>query len=45
MKKIFLIVLLISAYFFGGAQTKEIWTCPMHPQIKWINPVNVLYAE
>jgi CopA family copper-resistance protein len=38
MKKIFLIVLLVSAYFFGSAQTKEIWTCPMHPQIKMDKP-------
>ncbi|HKC36713.1 MAG TPA: multicopper oxidase domain-containing protein, partial [Chitinophagaceae bacterium] len=34
MKKIFLIVLLISAYSFINAQTKVIWTCPMHPQIQ-----------
>src|SRR5258705_2316943 len=34
MKKIFLIVLFISAYSFINAQTKVIWTCPMHPQIQ-----------
>jgi CopA family copper-resistance protein len=38
MKKIFLIMLLASAYFFGNAQTKVIWTCPMHPQIKMDKP-------
>jgi CopA family copper-resistance protein len=38
MKKIFLIVLLVTAYFFAGAQTKTIWTCPMHPQIKMDKP-------
>ena len=34
MKKIFFVVLMISAYFLGNAQTKVIWTCPMHPQIQ-----------
>src|SRR5215218_3513966 len=38
MKKIFLIVLLVSAYVFAGAQTKTIWTCPMHPQIQRSGP-------
>ena len=38
MKKILLIVVLISAYFFADAQTKVIWTCPMHPQIKMDKP-------
>src|SRR5215203_2330870 len=38
MKKIFLIVLLASAYFFAGAQTKTIWTCPMHSQIQKSGP-------
>src|SRR5215216_705387 len=40
MKKIFLIVLLVSACFFAGAQTKTIWTCPMHSQIKKDKPGN-----
>jgi CopA family copper-resistance protein len=34
MKKIFLILFLISAYVLAAAQTKVIWTCPMHPQIQ-----------
>jgi CopA family copper-resistance protein len=38
MKKVFFIVLLVSAYFFADAQTKVIWTCPMHPQIKMDKP-------
>jgi CopA family copper-resistance protein len=38
MKKIFLLVFLINAYFFSDAQTKVIWTCPMHPQIKMDKP-------
>lgn len=41
MKKILLIVLLVSAYFLAGAQqTKVIWTCPMHPQIQKSGPGN-----
>src|SRR5690349_5283337 len=38
MKKIFLLVLLVSAVLFGNAQTRIIWTCPMHPQIKKEKP-------
>lgn len=38
MKKILLIVVLISAYFFADAQSKVIWTCPMHAQIKKDKP-------
>ena len=38
MKKIFLIVLFISAYSLVNAQTKVIWTCPMHAQIKKDKP-------
>lgn len=38
MKKIFLIVLLASAYLIANAQTKVIWTCPMHAQIQKDNP-------
>jgi len=39
MKKIYLILLFISAYFFVNAQTtKVIWTCPMHTQIKKDKP-------
>lgn len=38
MKKIFFVVLLVSAYFFADAQTKAIWTCPMHPQIQKSGP-------
>jgi len=34
MKKIFLVALMITAYFFADAQTKVIYTCPMHPQIQ-----------
>jgi FtsP/CotA-like multicopper oxidase with cupredoxin domain len=40
MKKIFLIVLFISTYSFINAQTKVIWTCPMHAQIKKDKPGN-----
>jgi CopA family copper-resistance protein len=40
MKKIFLIVMLTSAYCFANAQTKVIYTCPMHPQIKKDKPGN-----
>ncbi len=38
MKKIFFIVLMISAYCFADAQTKVIYTCPMHPEIKKDKP-------
>ena len=38
MKKIFLVAVLICGYLFAAAQTKTIWTCPMHPQIKKDNP-------
>jgi len=38
MKKIFFLVLFISAYSFLNAQTKVIWTCPMHAQIKRDKP-------
>ena len=38
MKKIFFLVLFISAYSFLNAQTKVIWTCPMHAQIKREKP-------
>src|SRR5678810_579655 len=39
MKKVFLALLFISAYFFVNAQTtKVIWTCPMHTQIKKDKP-------
>jgi CopA family copper-resistance protein len=38
MKKILLIVLMVGAYFFADAQTKTIWTCPMHPQIQKSGP-------
>ena len=32
--------MLTSAYFFANAQTKVIYTCPMHPQIKKDKPGN-----
>jgi rubrerythrin len=38
MKKIFFLVLFISAYSFLNAQAKVIWTCPMHAQIKRDKP-------
>jgi hypothetical protein len=38
MKKIFLVVLFVSTYSFSSAQTKTIWTCPMHPQIQKSGP-------
>jgi CopA family copper-resistance protein len=38
MKQIFFVVLLVSAYCFASAQTKTIWTCPMHPQIQKSGP-------
>ena len=34
MKELFFIVLLAGAYLFTSAQTKIIYTCPMHPEIK-----------
>lgn len=38
MKKVLLIVLMATAYLFTEAQSKVIWTCPMHPQIKKNSP-------
>ncbi|AEW00574.1 copper oxidase [Niastella koreensis] len=38
MKKIFWMGLLMCLYFFAGAQTKVIYTCTMHPQIKMDKP-------
>jgi FtsP/CotA-like multicopper oxidase with cupredoxin domain len=38
MKKIFLLVILSSAYFFTAAQAKLTWTCPMHPKIQKEGP-------
>ena len=38
MQKVFLVVFLIGAYFLTNAQTKKIWTCPMHPQIQKNRP-------
>lgn len=38
MKKLFLIMLLTGAYLFANAQTKVVYTCPMHPQIKKEKP-------
>jgi FtsP/CotA-like multicopper oxidase with cupredoxin domain/uncharacterized Zn finger protein (UPF0148 family) len=38
MKKILLIALLTTSYFLTHAQTKTIWTCPMHPQIQKNGP-------
>ena len=38
MQKVFLVVFLIGAYFLTNAQTKTIWTCPMHPQIQKNRP-------
>jgi CopA family copper-resistance protein len=38
MKKIFLMVLSVCAYCFAIAQTKVIYTCPMHPQIQKDKP-------
>lgn len=40
MKKILLIVLLVSAWSLADAQTKTIWTCPMHAQIQKSGPGN-----
>lgn len=40
MKKLFLIIIMTSACFFANAQTKTIWTCPMHPQIQRSGPGN-----
>src|SRR6185369_14352290 len=38
MKKLFLLLLMINMNHFANAQTKIIWTCPMHPQIKMDKP-------
>lgn len=40
LKKITLILFLIGACFFAGAQTRVVWTCPMHPQIQKSGPGN-----
>jgi CopA family copper-resistance protein len=40
MKKIFLVVILSSTCLVMNAQTKTIWTCPMHPQIQRSGPGN-----
>ena len=40
MKNLFLIIIMTSACFFANAQTKTIWTCPMHPQIQRSGPGN-----
>jgi CopA family copper-resistance protein len=40
MKNLFLIIIMTSACFFAYAQTKTIWTCPMHPQIQRSGPGN-----
>lgn len=38
MKRIFLIAFLTAAYFSSLAQTKVIYTCPMHPQVQKSGP-------
>lgn len=38
MKKLFFLVLLAGAWLLTNAQTKIIYTCPMHPQIKKEKP-------
>lgn len=38
MKRILMIVMLLSAYVFANAQTKTIYTCIMHPQIQQDKP-------
>src|SRR5689334_588912 len=40
MKKLIFLVLLTSVCFVAGAQTKIIWTCPMHPQVQKNSPGN-----
>jgi hypothetical protein len=40
MKKIIVIMLLMVAWSYAGAQTRVIYTCPMHPQIKMEKPGN-----
>ncbi len=38
MRKLFLVMLLTGAYLITAAQTRVIYTCPMHPQIKKERP-------
>lgn len=38
MKRILMMVLLVGAYAIVSAQTKTIYTCPMHPQIQKSQP-------
>src|SRR5688572_23019918 len=38
MKKAIFILLLTGAYLFSNAQTRVIYTCPMHPEIKKEKP-------
>ena len=40
MKRIFVFLFLIISCFVTNAQTKIIWTCPMHPQIRKNSPGN-----
>lgn len=40
MKRLLLIILMISVYFVASAQTKVIWTCPMHPKVQTDKPGN-----
>lgn len=38
MKKLILVILLIGTYCVSGAQTKVIYTCPMHPKVQKNQP-------
>src|SRR6476620_11660652 len=40
MKRLLIIMFLVFGYIFSFAQTKTIYTCPMHPQIKMEKPGN-----
>lgn len=40
MKRILMIVMLVSAYVFTNAQTKTIYTCVMHPKVQQDKPGN-----
>jgi hypothetical protein len=40
MKKIILVLVLVMMYGMASAQTKVIYTCPMHPEIRMSKPGN-----
>src|SRR4051812_6815277 len=40
MKRVMMMVILVSAFIFTNAQTKTIYTCPMHPEVQMSKPGN-----